>query len=212
MKNSIMANVCSYCNFSFRDDQQMQFISHDHLFKSHSNEPNFKVYCNYPDCTRSYTKVKSLQKHWQRDHVDDEIIQGNDFQDDGEEPEEPNLHTNELHDSTNVQRHAAKFLLASKVDGNITQAALESVKESSESLIAAYLQDIRSNLEIKLRENDPQFELGEELKSIFQVNSLYQGLETEYMQNEYYQKNFNLVVSILLFLYYKKWASDYFKI
>ena len=143
-----------------------------------------------------YTKVKSLQKHWQRDHVDDEIIQGHEFQDDGEEPEEANLHTNELHDSTNVQRHAAKFLLASKVDGNITQAALESVKESSESLIAAYLQDIRSNLERKLRENDPQ----------------YQGLETEYMQNECYRKNFNLVVSILLFLYYKKWASDYFKI
>lgn len=152
-----------------------------------------------------------MQRHWQRDHDIDEIIQGNDFQDDEEEPGDPNAYINELHDATNVQRHAAKFLLASKVDGNITQTALESVKESSESLIAAYLQDIRSTLERKLREKDPQFEFDEELKSIFEVDPLYQGLETEYI--EYYRKNFNLVVSILLFQYcVRKWKSNYVEI
>ena len=63
-----MADIfCSYCNFTCQDDQQMQFLSH--FFKNHSNKPNFHVYCNHTDCTKSFTKLKSLQKYWQRDHI-----------------------------------------------------------------------------------------------------------------------------------------------
>ena len=36
------------------------------------------------------------------------------------------------------------------------------------------------------------------MKGLFEANSLYERLETEYMQNEYYLKNFNLVVSWIL--------------
>jgi hypothetical protein len=85
--------------------------------------------------------------------------------------------------------------LASKVNGKITQTALESVKESSQTLTIEYLENIRNTLERKLCENDPGFELDDEMKGLFEANSLYEGLETEYMQNEYYLKNFNLVVS-----------------
>ena len=81
------------------------------------------------------------------------------------------------------------------MNGKITQTALESVKESSQTLMIEYLENIRNALERKLRENDPGFELDDEMKGLFEANSLYEGLETEYMQNEYYLKNFNLVVS-----------------
>lgn len=190
------AIFCSYCNFTCRDDQQTQFISH--LFKNHSNEPNFHVYCSHSNCTRSFTKVKSLQKHWQRDHagIDDHNLNENGFEPEANDEQNPNdLIFDEQYTGIPLQERAAKFLLASKVEGNITQTALESVKESTQSLLAGYLQDLRGILENKLRENNPEFELDEELKGLFQETRVFQGLETEYNQNQYYLDNSNLVVS-----------------
>ena len=61
-------------------------------------------------------------------------------------------------------RKIERFLLASKVNGKITQTALESVKESSQTLMIEYLENIRNALERKLCENDPGFELDDEMK------------------------------------------------
>lgn len=178
---------CSYCNFKCREDQQSQFLKH--LVNSHSNEPNFHIYCNYENCTRSFEKVKTLQKHWQRDHA----FQENPDIETEENNQEDLAHFDEEREKVTLQHHAAKFLLATKEGGRITQKALDSVKESTQSLVDGYLENIRNTLETKLRENDPEFRLTEEMKDLFAEENLFEGLETEHRQRAYYLQNFNPV-------------------
>lgn len=190
--------TCSYCNFTSRHDEHNQLISH--LFKSHSNEPNFHVYCSYPDCTRSFTKIKSLQKHRQRDHLDDrQRDRNNEIEPDDDQYEPPVVPVepfDEQQARITLQRHAAKFLFAAKIEGKITQTALETVKQSSQILVTDYLETIQTMLQNKLRERDPTLEMDEDMKSLFDGHSLFEGLQTEYRQNDYWLKNFNLIVSI----------------
>lgn len=184
---------CEFCNFSCQLQQESQFYKH--LRTSHSNEPNFQVYCSYENCNRTFTKVKSLQKHWQRQHrldnTNDHIQPEEDIL-----PNDTDQEFNEEASKKTLQHHTAKFLLGAKEDGKISQKALGSVKESTQALCGEYLENVKKVLEIKLRADNPQFIFTEDMESLFDSENLFEGLETEFKQRAYYLKNFNLVVSV----------------
>lgn len=68
VQNSLIAMPsCSYCNFN--SSNREDFLKH---VRFHKHEPNFLIYCSFPGCGRSFTKINSLQKRFSRDHIQNE--------------------------------------------------------------------------------------------------------------------------------------------
>lgn len=186
---------CSFCNFSCpQKDQESQFFRH--LLNFHSNEPNFQIFCNHTDCNRTFTKIRALQKHWLREH-------GNNLDEDINDDEvhleiEPDVEDefNEESARRQLQFHTAKFLLATKEGAGITQTTLDSVKQSSETLIGEYFDIVKKVLVAKIRDVHQDFEFSQDMEDLFDSKNLFDGLETEHRQRAYYLNHFNLVVSL----------------
>jgi hypothetical protein len=187
---------CDFCNFSCKTPAYKRFFKH--LFHFHSNEPNFKVYCRY--CCRSFTKVNSLRKHFQREHQDiiDYFNDKPEFnlKDSGnfsDENEEDNLETETA--SENLKHHVGKCLLCGKEMGESTQNALDMVKDSPKNLLNKYFSIVKQTLVDKIRdETGTQFEFSQDMDELFEVDKVFEGLNTEYQQQLYYKEKFNLVV------------------
>lgn len=202
-----MATIfCNYCNYSCNLNRKAQYYKH--LRTSHSNEPNFQIYCNHGNCNRVFTKVKSLQKHWQRAHVGDD--RGDEYLDIGFGPagledNEPNEDEeyNEGAAKGALQYHTAKFLLSAKEEGKLSQTALDSVKDSTQDLVSEYLDNVKKALASKLSASYPGFTYTEDMESIFNSEDMFRGVDSEAQQRSYYLNNFNLVVSI--YLIHIKW-------
>jgi hypothetical protein len=105
---------CDYCNFVCCSADSTLFFAH--LVKFHSNEPNFWVYCRC--CPRSFKKVNTLQKHYTRKHKNLELGQEPNLGEEGTEEFEERAAQSDL------QCHAAKFLLCAKAQGKLTQSAV----------------------------------------------------------------------------------------
>ncbi len=188
---------CQHCNFTCRRDQETVYFKH--IVHFHSNEPNFLIYCNHSDYNRSFKNIKALQKHWLRQHNHTCTADENDIND---VLDQPNSQDNAQDVDTakeNLKCHAAKFLLATKEGSGVSQSVLNSVKDSTKALVGEYLDIVKKTLVAKIRqEYHHEFEFSADMDALFEADGLYSGLETEYQQNSYYKKNFNLVVSINL--------------
>ena len=189
--------LCNYCNFVCNGDQVKMFFKH--LVQCHSNLPNFKVYC--VSCPQSFTKVNSLQKHYYRHHRD--------------QPEQPvddgagKITTaqqalggfKEVNAREALKRNSAKFLLCAKEEGKLSQTALEIVMSSTTNLVDEYLDIVNISLLSKLADDHQEIRLTEDMVQLFSADNLFDGLANEYQQKSYYQQNFNLVVSTLLYIF-----------
>ncbi|XP_028395767.1 uncharacterized protein LOC114519789 [Dendronephthya gigantea] len=182
---------CDYCNFVCCSADSTLFFAH--LVKFHSNEPNFKVYCG--SCPRSFKKVNTLQKHYTRKHKAADLRRQpnieqheNNSQADGTEEFE------ERTARSNMQLHAAKFLLCAEAQGKLTQNALDLVKDSTKNLLAEYLDIVKKSLVAKIHENgDQEFQFSHDMEELFSADDIFNGLDSAYQQRSYYSKNFNLV-------------------
>ena len=96
-----------------------------------------------------------------------------------------------------LKQHVAKFLLCVKEKGRVTQSALDMVKDSTKNLLDEYFHMVKNALVTKLRsEVGQQFELSHDVDRLFEVDKMFDELNTEYQQRAYYIDNFNLVVSV----------------
>lgn len=189
---------CEYCNYSCHVNESDHFFKH--LIKFHSNEPNFLVYCS--NCGRSFSKVNSLQRHYNREHVHkevadrapvDEVDPGIDYVQ--EESAEEDF--DEVTARSDLQRHAAKFLLRTKEDGKITQTALDMVKDSTKALLGEYLDVVKKSLMAKLKDSiGHDFEFSQDMDDLFVADDVFSGLDSEREQRSFFLENFNLVVSL----------------
>lgn len=189
---------CEYCNYSCHVNESDHFFKH--LIKFHSNEPNFLVYCS--NCGRSFSKVNSLQRHYNREHVHkevadhapaDEVDPGVDYVQ--EESAEEDF--DEVTARSDLQRHAAKFLLRTKEDGKITQTALDMVKDSTKALLGEYLDVVKKSLMAKLKDSiGHDFEFSQDMDDLFVADDVFSGLDSEREQRSFFLENFNLVVSL----------------
>ena len=189
---------CEYCNYSCLVNESDHFFKH--LVKFHSNEPNFLVYCS--NCGRSFSKVNSLQRHYNREHVHkevddrapaDEVDPGIDYVQ--EESAEEDF--DEVTARSDLQRHAAKFLLRTKEDGKITQTALDMVKDSTKALLGEYLDVVKKSLMAKLKDSiGHDFEFSQDMDDLFVADDVFSGLDSEREQRSFFLENFNLVVSL----------------
>ncbi|XP_028414898.1 uncharacterized protein LOC114537984 [Dendronephthya gigantea] len=109
-------------------------------------------------------------------------------QDDGERPE------NDEKCAENLKYHAAKFLLRAKKRGNITQTPLDTVKISTKDLLNEYFDIVKASLIRKLRDEvGEQFQFSQDMEKLFDADSVFEGLNTEYQQQSFFKSQFNLV-------------------
>ena len=188
---------CEYCNYSCRVNESDNFFKH--LIKFHSNEPNFLVYCS--NCGRSFSKVNSLQRHYNREHKEtcaDEVEPAG-IDDDSVCEENVEEEFDEDRARSDLRREAAKFLLRAREDAKITQTALDMVKDSTKALLGEYLDVVKKSLTVKLKDSiGHDFEFSQDMDDLFVPDNVFTGLDSEREQRSFYLENFNLVVRLCL--------------
>lgn len=98
---------------------------------------------------------------------------------------------------SDLQRHAAKFLLRTKEDGKITQTALDMIKDSTKALLGEYLDVVKKSLMAKLKDSIGHvFEFSQDMDDLFVADDVFSGLDSEREQRSFFLENFNLVVSL----------------
>jgi hypothetical protein len=96
---------------------------------------------------------------------------------------------------SDLQCHAAKFLLCAKAQGKLTQSAVDLVKDSTKNLLGEYLDIVKKSLIAKICETgDHEFQFSQDMEELFSSDDVFNGLDSAYEQRSYFLKNFNLVV------------------
>lgn len=193
---------CEYCNYSCRVNESDNYFKH--LVKFHSNEPNFLVYCS--NCGRSFSKVNSLQRHYTREHKDQDTC-ADEFEpagidDDAVCEENVEQEFDEHRARSDLCRQAAKYLLRAREDAKITQTALDMVKDSTKALLGEYLDVVKKSLTVKLKDSiGHDFEFSQDMDDLFVADNVFTGLNSEREQRSFYLENFNLVVRLYMYNY-----------
>lgn len=193
---------CEYCNYSCRVNESDNYFKH--LVKFHSNEPNFLVYCS--NCGTSFSKVNSLQRHYTREHKDQDTC-ADEFEpagiDDGAVCEENvEQEFDEDRARSDLRRQATKYLLRAREDAKITQTALDMVKDSTKALLGEYLDVVKKSLTVKLKDSiGHDFEFSQDMDDLFVADNVFTGLDSEREQRSFYLENFNLVVRLYMYNY-----------
>ena len=98
-----------------------------------------------------------------------------------------------------MQRHVAKFLLCAREKTRVTQTALDLVKDSTKNLLNEYFDTVKKALVQKISgEIGQEFQLTQDMDNLFEVDKVFEGLNKARQQQNYYLKNFNLLVSKVL--------------
>lgn len=181
---------CTICN-SFSSSTLKKVLRH--IGSVHSFEPNFQITCGVDGCARTYTNFKSFQKHLSRRH--ETVFENNvdvstpDLLQSASQVEiqesantSGNLSLEEMPNHTHsieankkgLKRSSALFLLRTKEINRVTQVALNEIIEGVTELFQTYA--------------SPD-------ACICSSATPFAGLETQYLQQKYYQEEFNLVVS-----------------
>lgn len=193
---------CEYCNYSCRVNESDNYFKH--LVKFHSNEPNFLVYCS--NCGRSFSKVNSLQRHYTREHKDQDTC-ADEFEpagidDDAVCEENVEQEFDEDRARSDLRRQATKYLLRAREDAKITQTALDMVKDSTKALLGEYLDVVKKSLTVKLKDSiGHDFEFSQDMDDLFVADNVFTGLDSEREQRSFYLENFNLVVRLYMYNY-----------
>lgn len=100
-----------------------------------------------------------------------------------------------------LYRSAALFLLSVKERFQLTQSALDFIIQQVKQMISFAVDDAEEKVKVYLTEQGVT-ELPDISKCFEGMNNPFIYLETEYMQNKFYQENFNLVVSFYVYKWY----------
>ena len=151
-----------------------------HIGSVHSFEPGFNVTCGISGCARSYQNFRSFQRHIARRHSAalNVVAESNNEEDStfydafNDSPQSPSLPSNDPI-KPNLKRSAALFLLKTKEISGVTQRALNDVIGGVTQLLDAHCGD-------------------------FSIRP-FEGLESEYLQQKYFEEELHLLVCSLLY-------------
>lgn len=226
---SVQSLVCPLCPTLYYNSLG-DYIKHIELM--HSNQPNFSVTCGIGGCLRIFKNVRSFRNHVSAYHSKADLVTNNTHADThaGLDYEEDSAigddHDNSIIDSVNVvspevdpyillKRSTATFLLKLKEKQKLTQVALQSVVEGVTSLFQCHLDVLHAQVKDKVSTLESSYELGTKIDDVFKQEGFqmpFRGLETQHHRTNFFRKNFNLIVSMLLLLILSITTYDVFLI
>ncbi|XP_028410460.1 uncharacterized protein LOC114533073 [Dendronephthya gigantea] len=186
----------------------MKFMKkHDHLRRSHSNDPSFHVVCGLDGCPRTYKRVESFRNHLIRKHniygKENEPIMNNndvprDVNMDVDDENNPAIQAEPAHVlAENMLRDNALCLFGFKDKGRVTQTVVNLFAESSTQMVRNSLNIAMSEIKERLAAVGQAIEDIPGLQQIFDQDSSamnpLRGIETEQKQHQYNLNHFNLV-------------------
>ena len=94
-----------------------------------------------------------------------------------------------------LYRSAALFLLSAKERFQLTQSALDFITQQVQQMISFAVDDLEEKVKQHLVDQGLELDTS---KCFEAVCNPFIYLETEYMQNKFYQEHFNLIVRIII--------------
>lgn len=194
-----------------------------HTFQAHSSLPNFKFTCGVEGCCQTFTTYSAVKSHLARKHrgvnMDEAVnspIQSQEYYPDTCSSEISAVQlTNDdmMHHTANpqplltsqentLQRSAALFLLSLKEQHQNTQKAIDFAVGQVQQMMSYAIEDVKKSVMSTLQDHCPAMQSDiPDISSCFEVPNPFEALHTEYLQTKYYKNHFNLVVSLLTYLY-----------
>lgn len=211
---SYRCSRCSFCCLAWRE-----FYRHN--FETHSNELGFVMRCVVVGCSQSFRCYSSFSSHLSRKHrgvdfesearvmalshsflaqqeepthsdVDAPMVQEEGFSNLNETIDDPQVIVSG--DSSRLFRFAALFLLNAKERYQLTQSSLDFITQQIQQMIYFVVDDIAEIVTEHLS-NEGVSEISSFTEQLDSYRNPFIHLQTEYMQNKFYQENFKLVVS-----------------
>lgn len=104
-------------------------------------------------------------------------------------------------DTKVAQKSSSLFLLKLKEQRRISQIAIDDIVDGSRLLFCDTIKRVQANVKAKLAESgvDPDAIAG--LDNAFNVYDPFVGLETSYLQEQYYREKLGLIVSCVNLFY-----------
>ncbi|XP_046858671.1 uncharacterized protein LOC124452126 [Xenia sp. Carnegie-2017] len=198
---------CNIC-LEFVSDSLQLLITH--IGRVHRDEPNFHVVCGIDGCARTFKKFLSLRNHLIRKHnivrntrnsAELNTDRGNDDANQNHEIDNTDPEQGEefdiMADQDNLSRANALCLLNFKDRGRVPQTVVDSFVENATKVTQTSINLLNSGITSCLKN------AGIDLNNLPEVNELFDednpisnpfaGIDQEYLQYEYYKKEFNLV-------------------
>lgn len=159
-----------------------------HLFKRHRHETNFIVHCSSQGCGASFKTYDSFRMHCSRKHVEEDLNEANVAVED-EAMEDQELDTSYIANDFDRKSMDAQYLLKLRAGHSLSQAAIQDIVVSTRSLFSDRFDIIREKMRTALpieMQNAINFD------EIFS-DTLFIGLETEYLQDKFFKEHMGYV-------------------
>lgn len=179
---------CSMCCFS--TDEYDNFVNH--VVRAHRHDPNFIVYCGYPNCPYTTTAWGAFKTHISRKHKPEaETVLK--IHDAIEVDDEPGTHEDPIHYQLTTdekkQLYMGKYCLALEADHNMTQRAVDDVLLTTSDLIKQNVDIFRHKVQLALEEQN----LPTDFLSNIDSDSFVDLLSTTKRRDKFYIDKYNLL-------------------
>ena len=196
--NTITINNCPLCE-SFASPSMKGVVRHIGLV--HAHEPGFRITCGVRECSRAYTNFSSYKKHMFVKHRDVMVVSNSDCGPSVSDDDSILLHSEEEMEEeqpyiAHRDRSAALFILKASEIHKVSQSALNGLLGDISEFIDMTKERLMHKVGAALTEKGITMD-GELLaiSNSSDVKDPFSNLSSEYLQTQYFTRNFNLVVS-----------------
>lgn len=182
---------CFMCSFSTTEYDR--FVTH--VVRSHRHDPNFVVYCGYPNCPYTTKAWGAFKSHVSRKHKLTTAIENNNClpDDDGMEIDENNEHIDPIQYQLSVDEQKklcmGKYSLTLEAEHNMTQRAVNDVLVTTSTLIQQNVEIFRQRVQLALTEQG----LPADFLSEIDTDTFAEEFITVKRRDKFYTENYNLL-------------------
>ena len=181
-----------------------------HIGSVHSCEPNFHITCGVEGCPRTYRSYRSFRHHLTNKHCGADLPASNntipsvDDDHDHEESDSMELDSLSLPLQPRPENYeVALFLLKAREERQVSQLALDGLiddfTELYQSQVVSLSEKAKNYLSDMNCDSDVITGIDELIKKTA-TTSIFKGLESSYHQKNYYERNFNYVVRLIVII------------
>lgn len=204
--------VCCICN-RYARKSYAEILRHIRAVHPHFSGA---VICGIDNCPTTLTTYESLRQHIYRKHKR-AIFQGDksqsetstdkecdgaetllSSQDDGDDPAGSTLGQTQEYFGQHLKKNAAMYILKLREGRRLTQTAVDGVLKDTTVFLQNTVEDMQASVMRTLNSfSSITDDEKSQVEAIFTDNKRwnpFQGLESHYLQERYYQENFNYVV------------------
>lgn len=198
--------ICPYCiEDDFTAPSEVLLLTH--IRRVHSFEPNFSIQCSIDGCSRTFKNFRTYQNHrlTHRPAISEGDIPS-DTESNPDYDQDPSFEGSmlpHLPSSSDVQSHAAKWILKTSEMRSLTRAATIGVVEDVSDLVEFIGQSLKDQTCHILSSSGVDPETVCRVSDVFKsyIVKPFDGLSSFHQQLQYYRRHFNLIVrSYCMFL------------